>query len=188
MTTLDWTDVGPVTAIVNGVKHVHASLEEAISHYRRRIETIVGAYRAGHVPPDPDYLQTDHFPAPWSAHGPATVRFVDRHGLAVPVWRVAVALDGMPRVESPWRYPRYRFRQGPVPHTRCFRGGGHWFRDFSTRPEALAADATEHDEDASMLGVRVRPRRNATNLPNSWDDKAPTRLRNWKAQRRNQWR
>lgn len=188
MTTLDWAEVGPVTAIVNGVKRSHASLEEAISCHRGRIETIVGAWRDGHVSSDPDYLQIDHFPAPWSAAGPASVRFVDRFGLPVPVWRVAVALQSMPERARQWRRFPHAFRGGPVPHTRCRRGGNGWFRDFSTLPEMTAADGLAHDEDASELGIRVRAKRNPVNLPTSWDDRAPSRLKNWKEQRRTQWR
>lgn len=98
---------------------------------------------------------------------------------------------------SKWIRSRYaraefserHFRTLPVPHTRCYRGGGY---SFSRRPKTLQerAQAEAHDEELREYGIRVRPRRNKANLPNSWDDVGRTDWddRSWKRHRKTQWK
>lgn len=85
-----------------------------------------------------------------------------------------------------WRPNRheFKFRDGPVPYTRCHRGGFGMFRRPRTfqviRAEYHARlDAIEDDID---LGTAKR-------YPTSWDDIARSSPeKSWKKQRRHQWR
>lgn len=63
-----------------------------------------------------------------------------------------------------WGRDDFRFRNGPVPRTRCarWRKGG-WFRKPRTQQERAAAQLID-DEDLSVR-VRVRSKRNTANLP-----------------------
>lgn len=106
--------------------------------------------------------------------------------------RVHVPLCEVLRVRASlhrrFRRPRpHRFRDGPVPHTRCFRGGGYcYFRSIRTMQERRAWEAACDDDGEPV--VRMRSRRNPRNLPSAWDDLRRTNQRNWKRHRRTQWK
>ena len=76
--------------------------------------------------------------------------------------------------------------EGPVPGTRCHRGGRHYYRHPRTMNERrLAALVLEEEGE-----VAPRPQRSANSLPCAWDDfrVAARDDRNWKRFRRTQWR
>lgn len=73
--------------------------------------------------------------------------------------------------------------QGPVPGTSK-RRRGHYFREISTTPARRLAQRVDRAEPAP------RAKRNAANLPSSWDDLgiAAREDRSWKRHRRTQWK
>lgn len=76
--------------------------------------------------------------------------------------------------------------EGPVPGTRCHRGGGHCYRRPKTMNERRQAALILEEEGE----VAPRPTRDANNLPNSWDDYWVSARddRNWKRYRKHQWK
>lgn len=69
------------------------------------------------------------------------------------------------------------------------RRGGRWYRSPRTLP-ARRADFV--DPDAAELGLggrsRARPKRSVRGMPTDWDDLPLRRQRNWKKQRKTQYR
>lgn len=65
-----------------------------------------------------------------------------------------------------WSYTRskaiYRFRIDPVPFINNYRG---WFRHWYKRPKS-----TQERKISFAYEGYIRSKRNAKNLPNSWDD------------------
>lgn len=78
----------------------------------------------------------------------------------------------------------YKFRNGPVPNTGRWTYG-RWYRCPRTYQEKKHA---QNLEEFLFHGGRIRPKRAIRNLPDSWDDKQICRQRNWKKQRKTQWR
>ncbi len=76
--------------------------------------------------------------------------------------------------------------EGPVPGTRCHRGGRHYYRHPRTMNERRQAALVLEEEGE----VAPRPQRSSNSLPCAWDDfrVAARDDRNWKRFRRAQWR
>lgn len=76
---------------------------------------------------------------------------------------------------------RYRFRLGPVPGTRCFRGGSSFFRHPRTTNEIRHRDSW--DEELRALGFDPRRVGRRRRLVTAYDD-IPRNLgdRSWKRQ------
>ena len=76
--------------------------------------------------------------------------------------------------------------EGPVPGTRCYRGGRHYYRypQMQNERKLAALILTEEGE------VGPRPARAVNNLPHSWNDfeVAARENRNWKQFRKTQWK
>jgi hypothetical protein len=96
-----------------------------------------------------------------------------------------------------WSLPRFLgrahhsghpgFRNGPVPHTRCWRPGGSMYRAVRTANERRANAAAIEDAREAGRKDPVRGRRRA--LPSTWDDVRVERHgRTWKAHRRTQYK
>lgn len=88
----------------------------------------------------------------------------------------------------PYDYDHDRdYRKRPVSGTG--RGSwGRYYRHPKTTQEKrnVACDAV--DENIEYYKVKIRQRRNATNLPQLWDDRRRCNQNNWKSQRKTQWR
>lgn len=114
----------------------------------------------------------------------------DELGLVVPVSKLKYTYENLPPIywrSSLWKYYRdEHFRRLPVPYTRCYRGGGGWYRSPRTMNERRAAEALEVDDEMREYGIR--PRRKGYSIPSAWDDILRNREINWKRQRRKQWR
>jgi len=78
------------------------------------------------------------------------------------------------------------FRKMPVKNTRCYRGGNGYFRYPKTFQELREIDSFYHDEELRLLKVKHRKRRNY--IPTAWDDLWRRDNKNWKKQRRTQWK
>lgn len=76
----------------------------------------------------------------------------------------------------------YVRRSTPVPYTSKCRGGSGYFRSVNTMAEARANHGVEVIEEGGRR--LVRPSRNASNLPNGYDDIARARKNGWKVQHR----
>lgn len=77
------------------------------------------------------------------------------------------------------------FRRSPVPFTGKRSWGG--VRRISTTPERRTAVA-HSDKEMKEHGVKVRAKRNKSNLPNTWDDYWRHNMRSWKKHRKHQWK
>jgi len=67
----------------------------------------------------------------------------------------------------------------PIPHTACFRGGGHFHR----KPKNNGANMEDNNSyDHHFKKVKIPP--------NAWDDLkiSANRNRNWKRHRKTQWK
>jgi hypothetical protein len=64
----------------------------------------------------------------------------------------------------------------------------NWIRSPKTTPEIRHNAAIEADIDMLNLGVTVRPRRRAKNLPTNWEDAPKETGRCWKRYRRTQYK
>lgn len=86
-------------------------------------------------------------------------------------------------------YGNYEFRRGPVPkiHKRRYHRGSYC-RYMRNQQERRENDFLNYDEDALEYGIKTRNARK--NLANPWDDfvRADTYNRNWKRQRKTQWK
>lgn len=96
-----------------------------------------------------------------------------------------------------WYFKKYQpysrngkhFRKIPVPHTRCYRGGGYsYFKHPKTRQEQIENIYLDRDEEARYYGVKLR--RSRAKLPNSyWDiGRGDYGNDNWKRYRKHQWK
>lgn len=93
-------------------------------------------------------------------------------------------------------YPRrhlfswdYKYRDGPVPHTRKYRGGGRWgHRWFRSYNVLRNNEAVRTDEDCKEYRITVRGKQR--NHPNLWDDLPVGDFyrKSWKHYRRQQWK
>ena len=91
------------------------------------------------------------------------------------------------RLASSFWYRRFRFYSGTGPVPGCGRRrGGRWFRRPKTMQSRRQAGLVLNEEDERP----VRARRNAANLPTSWDDWRISSLedRNWKRFRKTQYK
>lgn len=133
----------------------------------------------------------------WKNDFPAFYRYLlrDECGLIIPLWKIwetaqhTGALHYRP-LSYRWHRP-FRFRRGPVPRTRCQRGGHGYFRSVRTYQERCETDFLDsYDEDARDHGVRIRRRRSAKALPEPRDDilRSDWGVRSWKKHRKHQWR
>jgi hypothetical protein len=185
----DWSRIGEVKVKdSNGNEEVFASLRAAV----RR----VGWYKikgcTGRDLPTPiPYYDGREWRQRWIAGDP--VVFLDEMGLRIPLGLVvstalALGLDVEGYQRWYWRRRRvFRFRNGPVPGTRCWRGGGGgWIRDKLHTVQEIRETQfhDEFDEDRDEIWVR----RKRLNIPTAWDDLRRHTERNWKSQRRTQWR
>lgn len=85
-----------------------------------------------------------------------------------------------------WHYRNnkvFEFRRDPVPfiHIRHWHKGTY-YHHMKTTQERRWSLAEKED------GVRWRGKRNFHNLPNAWDDWTRFTEKNWKSQRRHQWK
>jgi hypothetical protein len=133
-------------------------------------------------------------------YGGDPVEFMDEMLLVIPIAIVRrVAMEGNCHLRTMYwgrwyrktRYgfqPTYTFRDGPVPWTRCWRGGRSG-RGMNTHQEIRENDFLEEfDEEAAEYGIK--PRRRRLNLPTWWDDRPQKRdiRKNWKKYRSHQWK
>lgn len=85
-----------------------------------------------------------------------------------------------------WRYPKLENwnGEGPVPGVQRHRGYHYFRRPGTTQERRQSFAVREEGEPAPRAG------RNATNLPNSYDDigRSSAEGRNWKRYRSHQWR
>jgi hypothetical protein len=85
--------------------------------------------------------------------------------------------------------PETDFRNGPVKGIRCRR---HWkcqsLRHMATTQEIRENDFLNYDEDAVEYRIKARGRRRKACLPTVWDDYWRRPQKNWKQQRRTQWK
>ncbi len=115
-------------------------------------------------------------------------RYILRNDQGEPVTAADFAVF---RRQRPWRgswalrYAQWN-GEGPVPGTRCRRGGRHYYRHPRTMHERRQAALVLEEEGE----VAPRPHRSANSLPCAWDDfrVAARDDRNWKRFRRTQWR
>lgn len=122
--------------------------------------------------------------------------FYTAEGIRIPVWKLhevaqVVANEEQTRRIRRWRHRRFKFRQGPVEGIRCWRGGGGWFRDFSTQQEIRENDfLNNYDEEAREYNIKSRGRRRRGAIPTKWDDytRSDWGHNNWKRQRRHQYK
>lgn len=86
-------------------------------------------------------------------------------------------------------YANKHFRNGPIPYTRCFRGGRSK-SNIKTIQERREVVGLLHDEDIREYTIKIRPNRNANNIPTSWDDcgRSDWNTKNWKKHRKHQYR
>lgn len=133
----------------------------------------------------------------WKGNYPAFYRYLlrDECGLVIPLWKIWEAAHhaGALRYHAfSYTYHRpFRFRRGPVPRTRCRRGGYRSFRVIKTYQERRETDFLDnYDEDATSHGLRIRRRRSAAALPEPHDDilRSDQGVRSWKKHRKHQWR
>lgn len=78
------------------------------------------------------------------------------------------------------RFGPHEYRREPVPGVHCRRGGGGYFRRLGTTPERRQACLVLFEEGE----VAPRAKRNAVNIPNSWDDYPRHTDHCWKSQRK----
>lgn len=79
------------------------------------------------------------------------------------------------------------FRKRPVSGT----GGGSWSRYYrhpKTTQEKRNVSYDAVDEDVDYHNVKIRTRRNSTNLPQLRDDRKRYNQKSWKNQRQTQWK
>ena len=118
--------------------------------------------------------------------------FYDELGLRIPaeVIRHFAGITKYPRRKYYWRgYGKYTFRQGPVEGIRCWRGGYHGDRMIRTTQEIRENDFLNYDEDCLEYGIKVRPNRRRTSIPNYYDDpRFSRRGDNWKHYRKTRWK
>jgi len=81
----------------------------------------------------------------------------------------------------------FEYRYDPVPRTGFKRGGYH-SRRIHTLSEKRENDALAYDEDCLEYGITPRKKRCGYNLPSSWDARGRNQEKNWKRQRRTQWK
>ena len=79
------------------------------------------------------------------------------------------------------------FRKDPVPGIGKYRRQANWLRRIHTTSERRMAEA-HSDVEMKEYDVKVRAKRNARNLPDSWDDYRRHIEKNWKSQRKTQWK
>lgn len=82
------------------------------------------------------------------------------------------------------------FRSGPVPCTGKSKWRGCW-RHPKTTAERRDAAHLRYDEEMRIYNIKLRSKRNFTNLPNVWDDFRRTNVnsKSWKNQKRkHQWK
>lgn len=80
------------------------------------------------------------------------------------------------------------FRKGPVPYTRCRRGGYGYFRYPGTIQEIKRNRFDLQDEYVKEYKIKIRRRR--SNIPTAWDDitRSEYNNRSWKRHRKHQWK
>lgn len=83
-----------------------------------------------------------------------------------------------------------RYRREPVAGVwkRNPSRWGAYYRNVQTTQERRENDFLAFDEDAREYGIKPRARRNAATLVNPWDDIYRHTERNWKRQRRTQYK
>ena len=114
----------------------------------------------------------------------------DELGLPVPVSLLKHVYNTLPSVR--WRCTWKRlakpehFRCMPVPHTSSAGNYGSWYRSPRTTQERRANAAIEVDPD--LIEWNIRPRRRGREIPSDWDDICRNTEKNWKRNRRTQWR
>jgi hypothetical protein len=191
----DWRTIGPVLLRWgNGDEESHAGIEDAVARLGwPTVSDLVEVENFGFRDGDPFIGELIHRNEHWNR-----VALYDEHGLLIPAWRlldVARALS----LEKRWRnrVPRWRrqknrhvFRRGPVSGTgrgrACY---SNWLRAPATFQERSEAEFAVVDDDLLEHDVRVRARRNGTNLPTSYDDITRNdHRRSWKSTRRTQWK
>ena len=86
-------------------------------------------------------------------------------------------------------YTNKHFRNGPIPGIGGFRGGP-WCKNARTVQELREAVGLKYDEDVLEYDIKIRPNRNASNLPREWDGRhrSDWNTKNWKKHRKNQWK
>lgn len=90
-------------------------------------------------------------------------------------------LTGLRRKYIRNRWKRYYYRY----NSWSKRSNGHWYRHPKTTQERRWANAWDDEEFAP----RIRTKRNARHLPNSWDDlPRGSKGKNWKNYRKHQWK
>ncbi len=195
--TKDWSRIGPVTVHnITGWVKPFTCLDDAVRAIGRGNIDRLKYGRLG-LCADPfwGYRHNKQDDAPqrdcsWIAACKGDAYVVrDELGLIVPVWRIKQAAEDLLDPAGFWRrrYQPHVFREGPVPNTRCHRGGYGYHRTIATTVERRANIALMDDLEARELGLTVRGRRR--NIPTSWDDQAPTRYSHgWKRHRRTQYK
>jgi hypothetical protein len=85
--------------------------------------------------------------------------------------------------------PETDFRNGTVRGIRCRRHRKcQTLRHMATTQEIRENDFLNYDEDAVEYGIKVRGSRRRRSLPTVWDDYWRYSQKNWKQQRRTQWK
>lgn len=107
---------------------------------------------------------------------------VDAWGEPVPSATIRDAAQKLRSLKWAARYASTWTGVGPVPRTGR-RGGGRYHRALHTTSERRQAFFFLEEGE-----VAPRARRNAANIPNSWDDYPLCRQRNWKKFRRQQYK
>lgn len=91
-----------------------------------------------------------------------------------------------------YRFADYKekdFRNAPVPYTNG-SGGGRGYKNIRTTQEICETAALKYEEDVLGYDIKIRPNRQAHNLPNGWWDdrrRSDWDIKNWKKYRKNQW-
>ena len=183
----DWSIRGPVVLrnLLTGKTTTYESAEEfAKAVHRRSVEGRIG---------DASHLKNRDSFGLW--YGYPTYLLYDEHGLIVPIWKVEEILRQTKSKHKTWHERiwggrrNYVFRRGPVPFIHKCRGGYGYYKHPKTWAEKRAAAALEYDEDAREYNIK--PRRSVPNIPEAWDDRARSDIRNrrsWKKNRRHQWK
>lgn len=132
----------------------------------------------------------------WNSHLNRRYTLFDDCGLIIPLWKINECSEqlGKPGVRV-FIYDRDYpgFRRDPVPRTS--RRSGNWFSTYYKTPrsqnEKRHTAGHETDDAVKYYNVKIRGRRSAAMLPDSWDDYPRSDIRdrkNWKKQRKTQWR
>jgi len=85
--------------------------------------------------------------------------------------------------ESLWKNRHHYWWGAPGTKRRSHRGSS--YKQIHTTPERRAIFACEDQEEYTP---KVRPTRNLSNLPNTWDDYWRHNEKNWKSFRKHQWK